>query len=356
MLDKFAVGVRSRRVPGQRPLRLRSGIGAAARAILNRMSHLRIAVAGAFLALLAGPAQTAAAPPQGQSGWIETVTVIAHPAAPALWHAREGNGDVAILAIVQPLPDDLKWNTTPLDGLLVGARVLLLPPQLEVGLFQRLWFFLTERELLHPPEGKTLWDILDPQIAARFASVCDLLPEPKDRYADNSPVIAGLRVGSDFRHIDYLTTHEPEDTIRALARAHGVQARRVASYDVLSGGEEVLNLAPAATGRCLDAAASDVVFQSRHAAPAAEAWAAGDVAGMEANWSQPQFYDCLIALSSHATRLNSRAVDDTVAAIAEALDGGGHSVAVVDIGILLRKNGVLEKLAAKGISIAGPAG
>jgi hypothetical protein len=322
------------------------------------MSHLRVTAASVFLALLAeqSSAQMAAAPFQGQPDGapVETVTVTTQAAAPALWHVRKGDADVAILAIVQPLPDDLKWNTRPFAGFLDGARVLLLPPQLEVGFFHTLWFFLTERELLHPPEGRTLRDILDPQIAARFAAVRDMLHEPKDQYDDNSPIIAGLRLGSDFRHVFYLTTHEPEDTIRALARAHGVQARRVASYDVMSGGEELLNLAPAATGRCLDAAVSDVVFQSRHAVPAAEAWAVGDVAGMEANWSQPQFYDCLIALSSHATQLSARAVDDTVAAIAEAFDEGGHSVAVVDIGILLRKNGVLEKLAAKGITVAGP--
>jgi hypothetical protein len=33
---------------------------------------------------------------------------------------------------------------------------------------------------------------------------------------------------------------------------------------------------------------------------------------------------------------------------------GGHTVAVVDIGVLLRKGGVLDGLKAEGISIAGP--
>jgi hypothetical protein len=36
------------------------------------------------------------------------------------------------------------------------------------------------------------------------------------------------------------------------------------------------------------------------------------------------------------------------------MQGGGHSVAVVDIGILLRRNGVLDRLKSEGIAVAGP--
>jgi len=300
-----------------------------------------------FVASAAG--QQIAAPPP-----VETVTVTASARAPAIWHATRNGADVSILGIVQPLPDDFAWNTRPLQTILDGARLILLPPRVRMGVFGGAWFYLTERDLLHPPDGKTLWDVLDPEVAARLAAICDQLREPKVRYSDSSPIAAGMNLGSDFRHVYDLTTHEPEDTIRALARQRRLEVRRVADYDMIPSAEDLLKLPSARTGKCLDAAADDIAFQSRHVHSAAEAWAAGDVPGMLANWSEPKFYSCLVALSPHVTALDARSINDTVEAISGALDRGGRSVAVVDIGILLRENGVLDRLRSDGVSIAAP--
>src|SRR5205085_2528753 len=153
---------------------------------------------------------------------------------------------------------------------------------------------------------------------------------------------------------DYLTTHEPEDSIAALARARHVQVRRVASYDLIPSGEELLKLPPAVTGRCIEAAVRDIGFQSRHVQAAANAWAIGDVVGMMANWSPSGYTECLVQLSPHATALDARAIDDTVKTVDAALADGGRTVAVVEIGVLLRNGGVLDRLKAEGVSITGP--
>ncbi len=315
------------------------------------MGRLYAALASALVVGVAVPASAQQAAATSQ---IETVTVTASAKAPAIWHATKDGADVAILGIVQPLPDDFAWNTKPLEAILGEAHLVLLPPRVEMGFFSGAWFYLTERDLLHPPDGRTLWDILDPQVAARLGAACDLLHEPRDRYGGNSPIVAAMRLGSDFRHVYDLTTHEPEDTIRGLARARRVPVRRIATYDLIPSGEELLKLPPAQTGKCIDAAVGDIDYQSRHVQAAADAWALGDVAGMVANWLQPNFYQCVVALSSHATALDARSIDDTVAAVDEAIDGGVRAVAIVDIGILLRKGGVLDRLRAEGISITDP--
>lgn len=310
----------------------------------------------AFLASIASiltfsaGAQQARAPSQA----LETVIVTANARGPAIWHVTSGAADVAILGIVQPLPDDFVWNTKPLAALLGGARLLLLPPDVQMGVFSGAWFYMAHSDLLHPPVGKTLSDILDPQVAAELEKVRTYLREPADRYSDDSPIRAAMRLGSDFRHVFYLTTHEPEDSIAALAREQHVRVRRVATYDLIPTGEELLNLPPATTGKCILAAIRDIDFQSRHAAAAANAWAVGDVAKMMANWAPSNYYECLVQLSPHATAIDARSIDDTVQAIDAALAGGGRTIAVVDIGILLRNNGVLDRLKASGVSVSGP--
>lgn len=311
-------------------------------------------LAGAFFAGLTciGGAQQ---PPPARPQPLETVIVTANTTGPAIWHATKNGADVAILGIVQPLPDNFAWNTKPLEAILTGARLVLLPPNIQMSVFGGAWFYLTHSNLLHPPDSRTLWDILDPEIAAELERTSEFLREPKDQYSGDSPIRAAVRLGSDFRHVFYLTTHEPQDSIAGLARTRHVPVHDVATYDLIPSGEELLKLPPSETGKCIDAAIRDIDFQSRHAAAAANAWAIGDVAGMMTNWSPSNYYECLVQLSSHATGIDARSVDDTVQAINEALAGGGETVAVVDIGLLLRKGGVLDRLKADGVGITAPA-
>jgi hypothetical protein len=310
-----------------------------------------LVLAGACLAGLTLPAmaQRLRAPSP-----IETVVVTADQRGPAIWHATKGGADVAILGIVEPLPDGFAWNAKPLEAILGEARRVLLPPQVRMGVFSGVWFYLTESDLLHAPHGLTLRNVLDPRIAAELARTCDVLHEPHDRYSSDSPILAAMRLGSDFRHVFDLTTHEPGDRIAALARARRVNVRRIATYDLIPSGEELLKLPPAVTGKCIEAAVQDIGFQSRHVHAAANAWAVGDVNAMMANWSPSQFTSCLVRLSPHATAIDARSIADTVASIDDAIADGGHTLAVVKFGILLRKDGVLDRLKAEGISIAAP--
>jgi len=238
--------------------------------------------------LLAGPdsrsfAQTTPTPAEPNDWSVETVTVTARSSGPAVWHVTKAGADVAILGIVDPIPENFTWNTAPLAALLDGSSLLLLPPRAEANIFNGLWFLLTRRDLLSPPDGKTLWDVLPAPLASRFAVARDMLHQDKDRYDDDAPAVAALRLEGDFLRADAMTQSEPEDTIRALARARGVEVRRIATYDALPGAEELLKLPPETSSKCVDAAVSDVDIASRHAAPAAEAWAVGDVAGIKAN-------------------------------------------------------------------------
>jgi hypothetical protein len=315
------------------------------------MRSRRLVLAGVLLSAVASHvlAQPPAAPPR-----IETVVVTATARGPAIWHATKSGADVAILGVVEPLPDNFAWNTKPLEAILGGVRRVLLPPELHMGVFSGAWFYLTKGDLLRPPDGKTLRDILDPQVAAELAQASQMLREPKDEYGGDSPIRAAMRLGSDFRHVYYLTTEEPVDTIARLARARRIAPHTVGSYDLVPSAEDLLKLPPAESGRCIEAQIRDIEFQARHAAAAANAWAVGDAVGMMANWAPSNYYQCLVGLSPHATAIETRAIDDSVAAVNGALEEGGRTLAVVNIGALLRKNGVLDRLKAAGVSISGP--
>ncbi len=90
-----------------------------------------------------------------------------------------------------------------------------------------------------------------------------------------------------------------------------------------------------------------------HARPAAQAWAQGDLNGIKAHYSEPKALDCL-GQSATFNKLWARSVNDTVTAIDDALGRSGKTIAVINIGELLRRGGVIERLKAQGLTVEGP--
>ena len=88
---------------------------------------------------------------------------------------------------------------------------------------------------------------------------------------------------------------------------------------------------------------------------AARAWAVGNVKAMKANYAESRLMNCAIGTVTRAAAIEARNVAETVSAIDGALKKPGKTIAVVNLGPLLRKGGVLEKLVAMGVTVQAPA-
>jgi hypothetical protein len=302
----------------------------------------------------ASPAQQPPQPPPAAEWSVEEVTVTAQSTGPAYWHVQKGAAEVWILGVVEALPRDYAWNETHLGKLLDGTRLVLLPPRATASLFDAGWFLLTKRSTLYLPDGQTLDGVLGAPLAARFAAARGIVHRDADRYADNALPVAALKLEGDFLSAKNLTLSEPADSIESLARHHDVEVRTIAKYDAMPSIEAILKSPPDTSRACVEAAVNDVEFENVHAGAAAEAWAIGDVAGVKAHYAESNVFQCLLAIAPEATELQKRATADTVNGIEAELNGGGRTIAVVGIGQLLHKNGVLEKLHADGIAVEGP--
>lgn len=307
-----------------------------------------------LLSMSAAGAQQPPAPSQIPDWSIEQVTVTAQSVGPAYWHAQKGSAEVWILGIVDSLPKDYVWNQTHLGKLLDGTRLVLLPPRATASLFDAGWFFLTKRSLLYMPDGQKLDSALGPPLAAQFANAVAIVHRSPDHYEDDAPPVAALDLEGDFLAVKALTYAEPAKTIESLARHRDLEVRYIAKYDAMPSIEAILKSPPEKSRACVGAAVNDVEYKNVHAEAAAEAWAIGDVAGIKTHYSESRVFECLLALAPEATELQKRATADTVNAIETALNAGGRTIAVVSIGQLLRKDGVLEKLRADGIAVEGP--
>jgi hypothetical protein len=283
---------------------------------------------------------------------IETVVVTAQAKGPALWHITKGDSDVWILGLVEPVPTDLKWDSRELGRLIDRARAVLLPPRGQVGVFEGIWFLITSGDVLRLSEGQKLETVLQQPLKDRFVHAIARAHGDSDRYADYKPSVAGFMLEGDFLKATKLTVREPIATIQALAASKIVPVRTIATYPALNVVKEVPSLSLAGNAKCLGDSLDDIDVMDAHAKLAADAWAVGDIEGIKAHYSEPKALDCL-GQSASFTKLWQRSVDDTVGAVDKALSQRGKTVIVINIGELLRKNGVLERLKAQGFQIEG---
>jgi uncharacterized protein YbaP (TraB family) len=307
----------------------------------------------ALLPLIAAASLADPAPPD--TGWVpdETVVVTAQAPGPAFWHLKKGDAEVWILGTVSPMPKAFAWNSKHLGELIDGAHAVLLPPQASAGLFETSWFLLIHRGLLSMPGDKKLEETLPPDLKARFVAARQLAGREADRYEDDPPIIAAMKLQGDFQKTKELSTEDPARTVKKLARAKHVPVKNVADYGALGLVKEFLRLPMSAQQACLDNALSDIESHNRNAAAEAEAWAAGDLKGIKTHYSSPSMVRCAKATDSF-NKLYERGVADYLKVIEEALSKPGKTLLLTDIGSLLRTSGVVEKLRAEGVLIEGP--
>jgi uncharacterized protein YbaP (TraB family) len=307
----------------------------------------------ALLALAPAQAALADAPPPDWSSSIETVVVTPNQGGPLMWRVSKGDASVILLGLVDPVPEGLSWNTTGVGEALKGARQLLLNAQASVGLVEGLWYLTWHGDTVYLPDDTPFESTLPEALRRRFVAARENIHRDEDRYSSLRPPLAALRLEGDYFDSASLSRTEPQRTIERMARRMGVSAKPVAEYEALPMLRVLPSLSKAANEACVKDALDDLDALRAHAALGAEAWAAGDLDGIKANYSEERFQSCIQAVPA-AAALFVRAVRDSVAAANAALAQHGKTVMIVSIGALLRKDGILDKLKAEGLQVEGP--
>ncbi len=295
--------------------------------------------------LLAGLALPAVADPS----WTVGELVVAPSPGPVLWRVSRGDSVVWILGALPVMPKALTWNSARLERVIAGANIVLVRPRATVDLFTVMGILLH----LNLPRGRTLDQELPPDLEARLARARALAGQPAERYAHMKPLWAALRLYGDFAFRARLSRDEPEATVVRLAHRHRAPIQAVATYRARPVVRNLAGLSDAQAQSCLSDVVGDIDYASTHLAPAAQAWARGDLPAVRTHYAESAFLLCLDQAPSFVALAN-RNVEDTVEAIDAALARPGKSVAVLSLDDLLRPGGALARLRAEGATVTTP--
>lgn len=302
---------------------------------------------------LAGPAW-AQAPEPAETPLLAEVLVIGRPPGPAMWRAARPGAEVVILGSVTPIPHLQQWDKRRLERALDGADRVLLPPELTAGPLDTARMFVGQNAL-KLSRGETLENSLPPPLRARFAQARTRARQPAGRYERWKPGVAGFLLINDYREASGLSGAKPVSTVRRMLKGRRIAVRAVGEYRLAPLARSAARLAPEAHLACLEAALDQNDAEAAGAGAVSEAWARGDVRAVRTAY-QPGLVESCLARLPGADALVERGVADTVRAIDAALRTPGKTVAIVDLSLLARPDGVLERLRAAGAEVTAPVG
>lgn len=317
---------------------------------------MRFATAMLGLALaVAAPAAAAPAVDDIEGVTLDEFVVQGRLPGPAWWKVSDGDTVVYVLGAPDALPKGLAWDQSVLKRRLAGANVLITPPEVRASArataLPRL--YAQYREVSRADVD--LMTRLSPAQQARLAAAAGKVGKSPDAYRKLEPWFAGGQLAGDFRKRSALQVGAPVSAARKAAKRAKVRVTpaMVLNTTATSLLGQLDAVTPAEGLACLDGAIAEAEAGPGALRRAGRAWATGDVAGA---LTAPRSVERCLAAVPGAAEMKRDALARQAAAIEEALRKPGHAVAVLPLRSLVAREGVLQRLRAKGYTVTGPQG
>ena len=298
-----------------------------------------------------GAQAPATAPDPGESAVVQELEVIGHYPGPPQWTVRRGDAEVVVLGALSPLPHTLEWNTHRFDRALDGARLVILPPNGRIGIFDGA-YLLFHRGDLSLPGGQSLWDRLTPDERRRFDALRAAAGTDAKRYEHLKPAVAGMTLEADFDKAAGLSAAKPGSTVKRMAEARQIRSQ-TEGLPVATLFRSIVQMDDSASHACFDAFLTDAERHRGRGRAMADAWANGALDQLKGEYLSSAVDTC-IAGAPGLQAFVEKLTRDAQGQIDAALAKGGKTVAVIDLRVLLRADGVLDRLKAEGATIGVP--
>jgi uncharacterized protein YbaP (TraB family) len=305
---------------------------------------------------MAGIAQGGAVDVQSDTT-LDEVVVTGERAGPGLWHVQGHGGEAWILGTISPLPHGISWRSLEVERTLAKTKVVLLGKPFELNVFRVLWLFITERSLLMVPGGRTIKDVMPPDLYARFALLRSKYAKDPDEWARYRPIIAtGFLERAAFHQAGLSARLDIGAEVRDLAHKHDV---RVEEVKVAGLGDflAALKAAPPETEeKCVAGALATIETGLPRLVARAQAWITGDVELIQSLPEPGEVDSCVAALASYprAADLLAQIRGTWLDALEAHLRRGQPALAVINMDLLLQPGGLFEELRTAGYTVDAP--
>jgi hypothetical protein len=290
---------------------------------------------------------------------------------PGLWKVAKGDHVMWVLGTESPLPEHMQWHSRQVEDVLAASQEVIYPPASGIsvdggGFFHSLLLLPKVYGARKNPDGKTLRDVLPPELYARWLPL-------RERYLGRGsgaermrPLFAADELWSEaLDDNDLVSSGVVWPVITRAVKAHGL--RVTTPRRMLKITDPKALLAEVEHAQLDDAQCMEATVRRLEAGPGrlrarANAWAIGDIAALRALPDVDRNRACAdAAMQSPALRKRGgEGIDAEVEklwldAAEKALANNASTFATLPIGNLLATDGgYLGKLAARGYEVSAP--
>jgi uncharacterized protein YbaP (TraB family) len=300
---------------------------------------------------------------------LETMVVTGAQPGPGMWRVSKGGHELWVLGTLSPLPAGISWKSDQVQSVLEQADQVLGMPGLvldaDIGVFKGLMLLPSALKAGKNPDGKTLSDVLPADVYARWAA---LKPRyfGKDKGIEKKrPILvanelyakANRKAGLGQKPVitpvidAVLKRRKMKNTPTTLKIM--IEDPKEAIRDFAREGVDDLE--------CFRAALDRVEKEMPGMVERANAWSVGDLEALRALPSEKQAGACVSALTS-GEFARKRGMSDVEARVRtqwlkvaeEALQKNRVTFAILPIAELLKPEGYLSYLQARGYQVEAP--
>lgn len=319
------------------------------------------------------PATRIALPAPGADGIVdlETMVVSGVVPGPGLWQVRRGEHVLWILGTLGPLPRRMEWASADVERVAAESQALLEAPSVglekDIGFFRGLTLLPTALKARRDPQGRKLEDVVGPEDHARWLALKARYIGGNDGIEQWRPVFAALELyekaveKSGMRFTSGITR-----TVERAAKKGGaaiVPVKVTFQVDNPRAALKEFAREPLDDLGCFRKTLDRIEGDLGNMAARANAWAVGDLDTLRALPYENQFVACNAAFTGAALArrygmhdLQQRIEQAWLAAAEDALARNRSTIALLPIQQLLRSDGYLAKLAARGYEVVPPDG
>ena len=314
------------------------------------MTARRLAAALLSCLALSAPAR---AQDETLSPLVEALEVVAKPPGPALWRVTRGASEVVIVGTVSPIAHQQDWDSRRVARALTGARLLLTPARPRTGPVVLAALLLRDAPRLRVGDGSTLNQRLPPALAGRFEADREVARQKAGRYDRWKAGAAGFMLLGDYDKAAGLSRAKPAQTIERMAKRAGVKTRPMGEVDLGPLIKQAGKLDDDAHEICLQVALGELERLASDPRAIGRAWATGDLRTLNRVYRPSAIEPCL-SQTTAGPALLAKQVAAASDAVQAALQTPGKTVALIDLSLLLRPGGVLDRVAAQGAAVTAP--
>lgn len=309
------------------------------------------------------PAETA----ESAAGTIEEVTVSGQQPGPGLWKISKDGHVMWVLGALQPLPKKMSWRSRSVEAAVAASQELLIVPKVDagIGFFKGLTLLPSMLGARENPDGAKLQEVLPPDLYARWLALKARYIGRNERVEKWRPIFAAGELYEKAIAKSALTLQSDVlPVVKKIAKRHQVKLiEPTLEIKIDKPGQAIKQFKKsslqdiACFTKTLERLETDLdAMRAR-----ATAWAVGDVDALRQLPYPDQFGHCGSAILNSSV-VQDRGLQDILQRVESlwleqaqaALARNEVTFAVLPISQLLRADGYIAKLQARGYDVEAP--